>query len=210
MIDIYKNQRVLKRQNAIWTFTIIALVFGALNSLRYFYHFNSIYGIVWNFLPTNFIRFVFYVSTYVLLALYVFKFCRKNWSSIILAAVISLMALSSMDGIANDISNLARNFSANFIVSLFINFTTLSLIISLIISLFTGIKNKIIIFSLCIFSFVVSAYTLISNLMYVDVFGPLFIVDAIVAFIAKVAFYVALLILCTSNKILALKNQNRV
>ena len=210
MIDIYKNQRALKRQNAIWTFTIISLVFALASSLRNFYNFNSIHGLVWTFSVVDVIYFLIYISRYVLFALYVFKFCRKNWSCIILASVISLLAISSMDGIANNISNLTIHFSANFIVSLFINFTCLSLEVLLIISLFVGLKNKIIILVLCVFNFIVSVYSIISASMYVKVYGAFVIVDTIISFIANVAFYVALLILGTSNKIIALKNKNRV
>lgn len=211
MIDIYKNQRVLKRQNAIWTFTIIALVFIAIKTLRNFFHITTDNAIVWNFSVISLINSVLYVSSYVLFALYVFKFCRKNWSSIILASAISLLVLLNLNDTITYIISFVHQISPFTMLDVLFNFVTVSFEILLIIGLFVGLKqNKMTIMLLCIIRFVYALCSLIIILPYARFFSVTFIVDFIIIFIANVAFYVALLILGTSNKILALKNKNRV
>ena len=80
----------------------------------------------------------------------------------------------------------------------------------LIISLLIGLNNKVIITIFSILSFVSVSYNLIDALMYASMFGGLYAGYHIISFIASITFYVALLILGASNKILSLRNKNRV
>ena len=204
------NQKVLKKEEAIWVFTIMSLVFGAIASLSYFitFHWSSDQtSIIWRFSSNLFIGFILYVSAYILLALFIFKFSRKNWGCIILASAISAIAFLSMNDLLYDIAIIS---SYQDLISLFFSFSMFSLAVLLIISLLIGLNNKVIITIFSIINFTRSSYALIIAFRYVSWFGGMFVGMRIIYFIANITFYVALLILGTSNKILSLRNKNRV